>query len=158
MEGFTLALALVDAIPVLFFGASMILVASRFSSISFIIGAVLSTLAGCFKVTWKLLLGLKNKDVKWLNKCFIPMQSAGWLIMLVSFVIGFKKINWNNVLSSVTSVPSIILFIIWIAMTGVMVWYRKNRFRNDDAKSHWTAQWINCICQAALFMGILFAG
>ena len=54
MEGFTVSLALVDAIPVLFFGASMILVAERFGSPLFIAGASLSTAAGCFKVLWKM--------------------------------------------------------------------------------------------------------
>ena len=64
MEGFTIGLALVDAIPVLSFGISMIIIASRFSSSTFIIGAVLSTLAGCCKVAWKLVLGICHKDLK----------------------------------------------------------------------------------------------
>ena len=157
MEGFTLSLALVDAIPVLFFGASMILVALRFSSLPFITGAVLSTMAGCFKVAWKLILSTKNKDVKWLNKYFIPMQASGWLLMLISLVLDFRKINWSDVLNSISSVPSVLFFILWIVMTAVMVWYRKKRFVSDDARSNWAAQWINCICQAALFLAILFA-
>ena len=157
MEGFTLSLALVDAVPVLFFGASMILIASRFNSLPFVIGAALSTAAGCFKVAWKLILGLSGKDVKWLNKCFIPMQASGWLMMLISFIIGYTKISWSGVIESVSSIPSIIFFLVWIAMTFSMVWYRKNRFKSDDARSNWTAQIINCFCQASLFLGILFA-
>ncbi len=157
MEGFTLSLALVDAVPVLFFGASMILVASRFSSLPFIIGAVLSTMAGCFKVAWKLILGTKKKDVKWLNKCFIPMQASGWLLMLISLVLDFRKTSWTNVLTSLSSIPSVLFFIFWVVLTAVMVWYRKKRFVSDDARSNWTAQCINCICQAALFLAILFA-
>ena len=47
MEGFTVALALVDAIPVLRFGISMVIIASRFDSPLFMIGAFLSVLAGC---------------------------------------------------------------------------------------------------------------
>ena len=156
MEGFTISLALVDAIPVLFFGASMILIAVRFNSPLFIIGAILSTLAGCCKVAWKLILATSRKDVKWLNKCFVPMQAAGWLLMIISFVLRFKKINWNGVLSAVTSLPSLILFILWIVMMGVMVWYRKTRFKNEDAKKNWTAQIINAVGQAALFFAILF--
>ncbi len=157
MEGFTLSLTLADAVPVLFFGASMILVASRFSSLPFIIGAVLSTMAGCFKVTWKLILSTKKKDVKWLNKCFIPMQASGLLLMLISLVLDFRKISWTNVLTSLSSIPSVLFFILWVVLTAVMVWYRKKRFVSDDARSNWTAQCINCICQAALFLAILFA-
>lgn len=157
MEGFTLGLALVDAIPVLFFGASMIMVAARFNSPLFIIGAVLSTLAGCFKVLWKLILGIWKKNIQWLNKPFVPMQATGFLLMLISFIIGFGKINWGNLLSAVTGLPSIVFFVLWIAMMGFMGWYRKNKFKKDDSRSNWTAQFINCIGQGALFLGILLA-
>ena len=47
MEGFTIGLALVDAIPVLSFGISMVIIASRFDSPLFMIGAILSVLGGC---------------------------------------------------------------------------------------------------------------
>lgn len=156
MEGFTLSLALVDAIPVLFFGASMIMVASRFHSSLFITGAVLSTLAGCCKVIWKLILGIWKKDVRWLNKPFVPMQATGFLLMLVSFVLGFGKINWRALLTSITGFPSIVFFALWIAMMGTMGWFRKNKFDNS-AKANWIAQIINCIGQGALLLGIILA-
>ena len=155
MEGFTVSLALVDAVPVLFFGASMIMIASKFGSPLFIIGAILSTLAGCFKVLWKLILGISKKDVKWLNKSFVPLQGAGFLLIIVSIIIGFKKINWGSVEKAITGMPTLLLLIIWIAMMGLMIWYKKNRFKNDDAKTNWTAQIINCVAQAALFFAIL---
>ena len=157
MEGFTLSLALVDAIPVLCFGASMILVAARFNSPLFIIGAALSTLAGCCKVAWKLVLGIAKKDLQWLNKPFVPMQATGFLLMLISFVIGFGSIDWIGLLAAVTGLPSILFFLLWIATMGTMGWYRKTKFDNS-AKSNWTAQIINCIGQGALLLGILFAG
>lgn len=158
MEGFTVSLALVDAIPVLLFGASMILVAERFGSPLFIAGASLSTAAGCFKVLWKMILGVSRKDVKWLNKSFVPLQAGGFMLIAVSFVFGLKRINWGNVLTSVMSIPSLLLFLIWIVLIAAMVWYRKNRFRSDDAGSNWTAQIINCAAQASLFFAILLAG
>lgn len=157
MEGFTVGLALVDAIPVLSFGISMVIIASRFNSPLFMIGAALSVLAGCCKVAWKLILGLSKKDVKWLNKPFVPMQATGFLLMLISFVIGFGKINWAEVLAAVVGLPSIVFFVTWIVLMGAMVWYRKHKFSRDDAKSNWTAQIINAVGQTCLLMGILFA-
>ena len=157
MEGFTVWLALVDAIPVLSFGISMVIIAGRFESPIFMIGAALSVLAGCCKVAWKLILGISKKDVRWLNKPFVPMQAVGFLLMLVSFVLGFSGINWSGVLSAVTGIPSILFFIAWIVLMGFMGWYRKNKFRNEDAKSNWTAQIINAIGQTCLLLGILFA-
>ena len=158
MEGFTLALALVDAIPVLSFGISMVIIAGRFQSPLFMVGAALSVLAGCCKVAWKLVLGIAKKDLRWLNKPFVPMQATGFLLMLVSFIIGFGKISWSGVLAAVTGIPSILFFLAWIGLMCFMVWFRKNRFQNDDAASNWTAQIINAVGQTCLLLGILFAG
>ena len=158
MEGFTLALALVDAIPVLSFGISMVIIASRFDSPLFMIGASLSVLAGCCKVAWKMVLGIVKKDLRWLNKPFVPMQATGFMLMLISFVIGFRKINWGGMLGAVTSIPSILFFLAWIGLMGFMGWYRKHKFSNDDAHSNWTAQIVNAIGQTCLLLGILFAG
>lgn len=158
MEGFTLGLALVDAIPVLSFGISMVIIAGRFDSPLFMIGAALSVLAGCCKVAWKLMLGIAKKDLRWLNKPFVPMQATGFLLMLVSFILGFRKIHWAGVLAAATGFPSILFFIAWIGFLFAMIWYRKHKFQRNDAKSNWTAQTINAVGQTCLLLGILFAG
>ena len=158
MEGFTLGLALVDAIPVLSFGISMVIIATRFRSPLFMIGAALSVLAGCCKVAWKLVLGVAKKDLRWLNKPFVPMQATGFLLMLISFILGFGSINWAGTGAALISFPSILFFAAWIGLMGFMGWYRKNKFKNDDAHSNWTAQIINAVGQTCLLLGILFAG
>jgi hypothetical protein len=158
MEGFTLGLALVDAIPVLSFGISMVIIASRFDSLLFMLGASLSVLAGCCKVAWKLVLGIAKKDLRWLNRPFVPMQATGFLLMLISFVLGFRKIRWAAVAGSLVSFPSLLFFLLWIGLMGFMGWYRKNRFRHEDARSNWTAQIVNAAGQTCLLLGILFAG
>ena len=158
MEGFTLGLALVDAIPVLSFGISMVIIAGRFGSPLFMVGAAFSVLAGCLKVAWKVVLGIWKRDLKWLNKPFVPMQAGGFLLMLISFIIGFGKISWPAVGAALISFPSVLFFLLWIGLMGFMGWYRKNRFKNDDAHSNWTAQIINAVGQTCLLLGILFAG
>ena len=158
MEGFTLGLALVDAIPVLSFAISMAIIAVRFRSPLFIIGAALSILAGCCKVAWKLVLGIWKKDLRWLNKPFVPMQAAGFLLMLISLFIDLLKINWAAVGAAIVSLPSLVFFIAWIGLMGFMVWFRKAKFKQDDAASNWTAQIINAVGQTCLLLGILFAG
>lgn len=157
MEGFTIGLALVDAIPVVSFGISMVIIASRFGSPLFMIGAALSVLAGCCKVAWKLVLGIAKKDLRWLNKPFVPMQTTGFLLMLISFILGFGKIDWAGVAMVLISFPSLLFFAAWIGLMGFMGWFRKNRFSNDDARSNWTAQIVNAIGQTCLLLGILFA-
>ncbi len=157
MEGFTLALALVDAIPVLSFGIAMVIIATRFQSTLFMIGASLSVIAGCCKVVWKMVLGIAKKDLRWLNKPFVPMQATGFLLMLISFILGFRKIRWVVVGKALVSFPSVLFFIAWIGLMFFMSWYRKNKFKNDDAHSNWTAQIVNAVGQTCLLLGILFA-
>ena len=158
MEGFTIGLALVDAVPVLSFGISMVIIATRFRSPLFMIGAALSVLAGCCKVAWKLVLGVAKKDLRWLNKPFVPMQATGFLLMLISFILGFGSINWAGTGAALISFPSILFFAAWIGLMGFMGWYRKNKFKHDDAASNWTAQIVNAVGQTCLLLGILFAG
>ena len=153
MEGFTIGLALVDAIPVLSFGISMVIIASRFPSPLFLIGAILSVLGG-----WKLVLGIWKKDLRWINKPFVPMMAGGFLLLIVSVVVGFGKIHWTGVGAAILSFPSILFFVAWIGLMGFMGWYRKHKFSNDDAKSNWTAQIVNALGQTCLLLGILFAG
>ena len=157
MEGFTLGLALVDAIPVLSFGISMVIIASRFDSPLFMIGATLSVLAGCCKVAWKMVLGLAKKDLKWLNKPFVPMQAAGFCCILISLILGAKTISWSGVLGAAAGMPSILFFAAWIGAMFAMSWYRKHKFQRNDAHSNWTAQIINAVGQTCLLLGILFA-
>lgn len=158
MEGFTIGLALVDAIPVLSFGISMVIIASRFQSPLFMIGAVLSVLGGCCKVAWKMVLGITKKDLRWLNKPFVPMMASGFLLLLVSVLLNITKINWAGLGAAIIGLPSILFFIAWIGLMGLMSWYRKHKFVGDDAHSNWTAQIINAIGQTCLLLGILFAG
>ena len=158
MEGFTVGLALVDAIPVLSFGISMVIIASRFDSPLFMVGAILSVLGGCCKVAWKLVLGITKKDLRWLNKPFVPMMAGGFLLLLVSVLLNLTKIDWVGVGAAIISLPSILFFAAWLGLMGFMGWYRKHKFSNDDAKSNWTAQIINAIGQTSLLLGILFAG
>ena len=158
MEGFTIGLALVDAIPVLSFGISMVIIASRFPSPLFMIGAILSVLGGCCKVAWKLVLGIWKKDLRWINKPFVPMMAGGFLLLIISLIVGFSKIHWAGVGAAILSFPSILFFVAWIGLMGFMGWYRKHKFSNEDAKSNWTAQIVNALGQTCLLLGILFAG
>ena len=158
MEGFTLGLALVDAIPVLSFGISMVIIAGRFDSPLFMIGAILAVLGGCCKVAWKLVLGIAKKDLRWLNKPFVPMMAGGFLLLLVSVLVNITKIHWAAVGAAIIGLPSILFFIAWVGLMGFMGWFRKHKFHNDDAKANWTAQIVNALGQTCLLLGILFAG
>ncbi|MCF0138051.1 MAG: hypothetical protein HUJ66_06795 [Oscillospiraceae bacterium] len=157
MTEFTLALALVDFIPVVAFGIAIILLAGVFNSPLFLIGAVASLLAGVFKVLWKLILGTSGKDIKWLNRSFLPLQAGGWLVMLLAVILNIRRISFPAVLSAVSGLPQLIFFILWLVLMGTMVWYKKNRFDKYDAKTNWVAEIVNSLGQCCFLAAMLFA-
>ena len=156
-QGFTPALALVDALPVLFFGASMVLVAKGFGSVLFGLGAAIITLAGCGKVLWKLILAVWQRNAAWLNRWFIPCQISGFLLVILAVVLNAGQIDWGGLAGRLGRFPSAVFFLLWFIGMGVMGWYRKHRFDNS-VKANWTAQIINTAAQGALLLGILFLG
>lgn len=149
-KDFILALALVDIVPVLFFGISMLLAASKLHSLIFAIGAAVITLAGCGKVLWKLLLAVGKKDVRWLNRYFIPCQITGFLLVLIALAMSLIHIQWGELVRF----PRVLFWLLWLAGMGIMAWYRKYRFDNS-LTANWTAQLINTITQGALLIAML---
>ena len=84
---FTIELALVDYIPVIFFAiASIILIRDLYGKASGIAHAIFSlgvsavAVAGACKATWKLLYAAGVGDISFLNKMFFPTQSIGFLL------------------------------------------------------------------------------
>ena len=69
----------------------------RFGSVPFMIGAILSVLGGCCKVAWKLVLGLRKRDLRWLNKPFVPLMAVGFFMIIGSLIAGWKKISWVGI-------------------------------------------------------------
>lgn len=166
-EGFTVGLALVDALPVIFFSLSLIIIATALagSGITFwvvLIGAILIALSGLCKVLWKLFLGLKVGNFMILNKIFVPFMAGGFMITIIGAIIGTftKAIHWGGVIHAIVSIPALIFFILGFCGMGVMSYVKKTNKReefNKDAKKNWIAQCVNGFSQCMLFLGILFA-
>lgn len=153
-ESFPLSLALVDALPVLFFACSMTLIAERFTSFRFRFGAAVIVLASCGKVLWKLLLSLRRQNVSWLNCYFISCQIGGFTLILLSLVLHLRTIRWGSLLARLTHFPSVVFFLLWLCGMDFMSWYRKNRFDNS-LNANWMAQLVNTAAQGALLLGIM---
>lgn len=153
-EGFTLALALVDALPVLFFSGSMLVIAAMFDSSLFIAGAVLCVIAGLGKVLWKVVLATAKKDVPVLSKQFRVTMPLGFVLMVISAVIGRSKISFSGILSALVSVPSVFFFAAFILLMGAMSVMAKKLDQND-AKSNWKEQITNALAQGCFFAGLL---
>lgn len=151
--GFTLGLALVDAVPVLFFLISGLLLWQLFPSRCFLIGIIACTAAGCGKVLWKILL---SADINhfWLNRQFRFLMPAGFGLLLLSLIINAGAIHWAGMIRAVISLPSLIFFIAGgIGMTAMAVFSGK---MDNSSRSSWIEQFTNLTAQLMFLLGILF--
>lgn len=87
MKDFSVSMALVDYIPVIFFGmAAVILMRDSYNKMSkgafalFAAGCIDIVCAGALKATYKLLYAAKVCDFEALNAMFFPVQSIGFLL------------------------------------------------------------------------------
>ena len=154
-ENFTLSLAFVDALPVLFFGGSTILIGLLFGSPLFLTGAVLCFWAGAAKVLWKIIVVKKKKNIWWLFLQMRIVMPLGFALMIFAVIMNRSAINLPAVFAAVISLPSVIFFA--IGVTGmVLMGVFAAKLDSADVRSNWIEQITNALAQAAVFTGILF--
>ena len=100
MNDFSIAMALVDYIPVFLFGAAAVLLQrdlynkmSKGCFALFAAGTINVFIAGFLKATWKLLYAAAICDFTALNAMFFPVQSIGFLLVGIAVVamLGFRQ-------------------------------------------------------------------
>lgn len=98
MKDFSISMALVDYIPVLFFGiASVLLMKDLYNKMCkwafalFAAGTINVTIAGALKATYKLLYAAKICDFTALNNMFFPVQSIGFVLAGIGIIIMLCK-------------------------------------------------------------------
>ena len=154
-EGFTLALALVDAVPVALFCASAIVFGARAASPVFVAGAVLSFAGGAGKVCWKLLIAVARRNVAWLGKQMRYVMPVGFALMIAGAVISRAQVA--GLLATLVRLPSLAFLLAWLACMCAMGYLAGHRDQTD-ARSNWTEQLVNACGQAALLAALLLAG
>lgn len=153
-EGFSLGLALVDSLPVIFFAGSMFLIGQRFSSNFFMLGAVLCLIGGAGKVLWKVIVVLKRKNV-W--PLFVQMRflmPIGFLLMICSLIANADRISFDGIIKACTGFPTIVCFAAGIAGIVLMTVFAMF-LDSSDVKANWIEQLTNGLAQGAFFLGIL---
>ena len=153
-EKFTVQLALVDALPVLFFGIAAVVLGLKLHSLLFFIGAILCLLAGAGKVLWKLLIALKNKDVPILGAQLRYLMPTGFLLMLLGALLSDRD-QLKMLLQAAARMPSILFFILGIlGLVGMILCAKK--FDRRDVRGNWIEQIINAFAQGCVMLGVLF--
>ncbi len=152
-QEFTVALAAVDALPVLFFGAAAALLGLKLQSALFLVGAVLCLLAGAGKVVWKLLIALRGKDVAILGAQLRYVMPAGFLLMMLGCFLAEGE-TVRTLLHAAVRLPSALFFALTIVGMIAMVVCAK-KFDRRDVRANWIEQGINAAAQACALIGVL---
>lgn len=150
-ENFTKALAVWDAVPVLFFGGTAVIFGKILQSHVFSVGALLALFAGAAKVLWKLIVAIKRKNVRWLFWQMRILMPAAFLLM-ISGAAFFGKTDFDAVRRAVMSFPQAAFFVAGIAGMITMAIFA---FTLDpsDKKANVTEQIINSASQICFFVG-----
>ena len=154
-EGFTLSLALVDAVPVALFCASAVTFGRSLGSPAFVAGAVVAFLGGAGKVCWKLVIALARRNVSWLNRQMHIVMPVGFALMLAGIVM--QREAAMVALDRLGQMPSLALVAVWLGCMCAMGFFAGHRDQGD-ARSNWIEQCVNACGQAALLAALVLAG
>lgn len=153
-EGFSVSLALVDLIPVVFFGLSAVRVGSLFDSALFMAGAVVCLASGVVKVLWKLIAALSQRNI-W--PMFVQMRvlmPVGFLLLLVALVVDRAHLDGVVVLAALMSFPACVFFAAGVIGMLLMVVFAF-RLDSSNPKANWLEQATNGMAQACIFVGLM---
>lgn len=152
-KSFTLSLALVDALPVIFFSCAIAVLARNLNSPVFLAGAVLCILAGAGKVLWKILLATVHKDIPWLGAQLRYVMPVGFLLIIVGTFMADRNIV-RGLMASAVRLPAALFFILaLVGIAGMIICAAK--FDRRDVGANWIEQWINSFAQGCVLIGVL---
>ncbi len=154
LAGFTLSMAIVDCLPVLFFCVSSGILAYRFDSILFRIGITLVILAGALKAGWKFVIALMHRDIPFLSRQIRYLMPVGFILMISALFIDHSRWSIDIVIRHLTHIPAVFFFILGVLGLIFLAWLAKSQ-NNRDAKANWKEQIINSFSQCCIMLGIL---
>lgn len=150
---FSLALALVDALPVLFFGVAAVALGVKLRSPLFFLGAIVCLLAGTGKVLWKLLIALRGRDVALLGAQLRYLMPSGFALMLIGAALADRGVV-QKLLHAAVRLPSVACFAVTVVgIVGMILCAR--RFDRRDVRGNWIEQGINAAAQLGAMLGVL---
>lgn len=152
-EGFSIQMALVDLLPVLFYGIANILLGYILRDPLFITGGAICTISGTIKVIWKMIVAVKHRNV-WpmflQMRIFMPL---GFVLIIISIIMnrGAFAEFFGNIINYPVCLGLLIAWVIgMIAMTVCAI-----KLDNADVKSNWIEQSINAVAQLMLLICVI---
>lgn len=153
-ENFPLSLAMFDALPVIFFSISVIIIAMNYRNALFITGSILCTLAGIGKVVWKIIIAGTRKDIAILNRQLRILMPAGFLLIIIGIIMGADNIDFSWLMTAILSFPAVVFFAITVIGMILMTIFAF-KLNSTKLSSNWIEQITNALAQGSLLAGIL---
>lgn len=153
-DDFSLGLAIFDGLPVLFFGIATIMLGSLLRNPLFLMGAFMCFFAGVCKVLWKIIVVIKRKNIWWMFMQMRIVMPVGLLMMVLSFLISWRKPEVRESLHNIIVFPVNCFFIAFLVGMVLMMIFA---FTLDGAKAknNWIEQITNALAQFAFILGIV---
>jgi len=157
LPDFSLSLALVDALPVIFFFLSSLSIAKELKKIHslggllFNIGGILAYLGGFFQVLWKLIIALFNKDIYIFHSQIKYLLPLGFIFIIISLIVSHSTINWKKLITKLLSMPCLIFVVIIMFCNLLMISFLFT-MNQLNTKSHWKEECVNVIFQGSFLI------
>lgn len=152
-EGFGVALALVDLVPVVFFGLSAVRAGSLLHSGLFVAGAVVCLVSGVVKVLWKGIAAVAKRNI-W--PMFVQMRvlmPVGFVLIAAALIVHRGDLSGAAILTGVTGFPACVFFALG-ALGMVLMTVFAFRLDARDVRANWVEQITNGIAQLCIFIGL----
>ena len=149
---YTLGLALVDLAPVLLFLLSGLIMFSMYESPLLLVGVLACFTGGLCKALWKLIVVIRKKDYPVLTRAFHILMPAGFVLMILSALLGGKT-ALAGLWRSVTMMPAAILFAAAFILMCLMGYLGSQM--DSSSRSNWIEELINTFAQLALLIGMV---
>lgn len=173
-KDYTLGLALFDALPVIFFLMSGLVIWSMYGSPVFLAGVIACFAGGSCKVLWKLIVVLRGKDYPLLTKAFRILMFGSFGLMILAVIIsaimdmmngpvqtGAGTVAGNPGSGSTLSglwrglsmMPASLFFIAGFA--GMCFMGYLGSHMDSSARSNWIEEITNALAQLAILIGVI---
>lgn len=153
-EGFTVTLALEDAVPVVLFCLATISMGRAIQSPLFVLGVCISFAAGALKVAWKLAMALGHRNIPLLSRQMRYVMPLGFLLMAIGLIV--QRDAAGALILCMLKLPSLPFTLAWAALICLMVHSARTSDQLDSA-SNWKEQGMNSAAQLAFLVSVLLA-
>lgn len=153
-EGFSVALALVDLVPVVCFGLAAVRAGSLLHSALFVAGAVVCLVSGAVKVLWKGIAAVTRRNIWPLFVQMRVLMPVGFALIAAALIVHRADLSGAAILAGVTGFPACVFFALG-ALGMVLMTVFAFRLDAGDVRANWVEQITNGIAQLCIFIGLL---